>query len=127
MNPLTFIQTAIACAIAFALGCLIAGLSAYFIGKSHGAESKMKSIGALQTSVESCTVAAGEANAAIKAEALAGKDRERRLTDAITKTNADIRASLAKRRDSALAVAPRGNDECERTTNMINDQFRAKP
>ena len=112
---------------AFVLGALIAGIPGYFVGKAHGAESKMQSIGALKTSVESCTAATVETNAVIKAEAVAGKDRERRLTEAITKTNADIRASLGKRRDTALAIAPRGNDECERTTNMIADQFRVKP
>lgn len=127
MNPVTFVQSAIAAAIAFALGALIFGGSLYFVGKAHGKESKMEAIGALTTSVESCTLAATAANATVKAEAIAGKEREQRLSDAINKTNADIRASLGKRRDAALAVAPRGNDECERTTNMINDQFRVKP
>lgn len=127
MNPLTLIQSGVAALIAFVLGALIAGIPLYFVGKAKGGESKMQSIGALKTSVESCTAATVETNAAIKAEAVAGKDREQRLTIAIAKTNADIRASLAKRRDAALAIAPRGNDECERTTNMINDQFRLKP
>ncbi len=125
MNPLSFVQAAIAAAITFALGLLIGGVPSYFIGKSHGAASKLESIGALKTSVDSCTVAAQETKAAVDTEATAGKEREQRMRAALSE-NARIVSEAARRRSQILATPIRGDTDCDQTKNAINDVFRGK-
>ena len=98
-------------------------MPAYFVGKAHGAESKAESIGSLKTSVESCTVAARETKAAVDAEAIAGKEREGRITGALAE-NAKAALEAARRRSQILGTPIRGDTECEQTKNAINDVFR---
>lgn len=107
---------------ALALGMLIGGVPAYFVGKAHEAEKKGVQIGALATSVESCTVAAKESTAAVKAEAALSDDREARITAAIA-DGARIAAASARARSTTLATPLRGNDECERVKNAVEDHF----
>jgi K+-sensing histidine kinase KdpD len=123
MNPLTAIQTVVACIIAFALGLLIGGVPAYFIGKAHEAEKKGLQVGALTTSVESCTVAAQAADVSAKAAKTASDELETRLTAVITGENARLEKQLRGSRDKRLAYVPPGATECERTVNAVRDQL----
>jgi hypothetical protein len=125
VNPLTLIQSAIAAAIAFVLGALIAGIPGYFVGRSHGAASKLESIGALKTSVDSCTVAAQETRRVVDAEVIESKGREQRITGALA-DNAKLALEAARKRSQILGTPVRGDTECEQTKNAINDVFRGK-
>ena len=122
IDPLAPLRALLFCAIAFALGLLIGGVPAYFIGKAHEAEKKGVQIGALSTSVESCTAAAKEAKTAVDTEATAGKDREARITAAIA-DGARLAAASARARSATLATPIRGVDECERVKNAVEDHF----
>ena len=122
IDPLAPLRALLFCVIAFALGLLIGGVPAYFIGKAHEAEKKGLQVGALTTSVESCTAAAKDAKKAVDDEATAGKDREQRLTAAIA-DGARIAAASARARSTTLSTPIRGNDECERVKNAVEDHF----
>mgnify|MGYP000052298875 CR=1 FL=1 len=122
MNPIAAAQALLFCVIAFALGLLIGGVPAYFIGKAHEAEKKGVQIGALATSVESCTVAAQETKRVVETEATAGKDRDARLAAAIAE-GARIAAASARARSTTLSTPIRGADECERVKNAVEDHF----
>lgn len=123
MNPIAAAQALLFCVIAFALGLLFGGVPAYFIGAAHEAEKKGVQIGALSTSVESCTVAAKETKKAVDEEATAGKDREARLAAAIAE-GARIATAAARARSTTLATPLRGDTDCQRTSNAIADHFR---
>lgn len=122
MNPVAAIQAIIACVIAFVLGALISGVAVYGWAHAKGAASHLEAVGALKTSVDSCNVAAGEAKKAVDTEAKEGKDREARLSAAIA-DGARIAAQSARARSTTLSTPIRGNDECERVKNAVEDHF----
>jgi hypothetical protein len=122
MNPIAAAQALIGCAIAFVLGLLCGAVPAYFVGKAHEAEKKGLQVGALTTSVDSCTAAAKETKKVVADEATAGKDREARITAAIA-DGARIAAAANRARSTTLATPIRGSDECERVKNAVEDHF----
>lgn len=109
--------------VAFALGLVIGGVPSYFIGSSHGAAKHLQSVGALKTSVDSCTSAAQTANATAEAEAKEGKAREQRLNDAFNKALPRIATEANRARSKTLSTPLRGTTECEQTVNAVRDHF----
>lgn len=123
MNPISALQAIGAAIAAFVLGAIVAGVPAYLIGHGNGRESKAEAVGALKTSVDSCTQAAKEAERVAKDEQAASKDREQRILQAIDQNASDQAAALA-RIGKLAAYKPRGATECEQLSNAVDDLFR---
>lgn len=103
---------------ALVLGMLVGGVPSYFIGKAHEAEKKGVQIGALATSVESCSVAAKESNALVKRERELGDAREAAMNAALAE-NIKNRPQYRGAVDRAMNFKPSGNTECERTVDVV--------
>lgn len=116
MNPLHTIAALI-------IGLLLGGVPAYLVGKGDGKEAAAMSVGALKTSVESCTAAANDAKKAADDAKADSKDRERRITAVVDGINTTIANAAARQRSNVLAYKPRGNTECERTVNAVRDNL----
>lgn len=111
---------------ALVLGAVVGGVPAYFVGKAHQAEASGQIIGTLKTTIGSCNVAADEAKKAADTAKAASDDLNTRVDNAIA-AGMNEAARLGRQRSNVLATAPRGATECERTSNMIADQFRKAP
>lgn len=123
VNPLSGLQS-IVIAVVIAVVMFAAGFGpGYFIGKAHGREEKAESVGALKTSVDSCNTATAEAKKAAEGAQKSSADLNARLDGAIAAGMQDA-ARLGAKRSAVLTTPLRGNTECERTANMIADQFR---
>ena len=115
MNPLHTLA-------AFLLGLVLGAVPAYLVGKGDGKEAAAMSVGALKTSVDSCTAATKESNALVARERAASDEREQRMAAALT-ANEGIAKLATRQRSAVLAYQPRGNGECERTVNAVRDQL----
>lgn len=126
VNPLSALQSLVI-AVVIAVVMFAAGaVPFYFIGKAHGREEKAESVGALKTSVDSCNAVTAEARKAAETARQSSDDLNARLDGAIAAGLQDA-VRLGAKRSAVLTTPLRGNTECERTANMIADQFRRVP
>lgn len=125
MNPISTAQAVIAAVCAFVIGIAAGGIPAYLIGKGDGKAEKSEQVGALKTSVDSCTDAAKKAEDIAAAQKKEGDEREQRILGAIAQSAIDDQTAIARIAKIA-AYKPRGNTECEQLQNGVDDLIRTK-
>ncbi len=125
MNQISTLQAVVAAIITLVIGVVVGAIPAYLIGKGDGKAEKSEQVGALKTSVDSCTDAAKKAGEAADAQKKDGDEREQRILSAIAESAISDQKALAQIAKIA-AYKPRGNTECEQLQNGVDDLLRTK-
>jgi hypothetical protein len=123
MKPISTLQAVVAAIVALVLGVVAGAIPAYLIGKGDGKAEKSEQVGALKTSVDSCTDAAKKAGEVSEAQKKDGDEREARIVAAIQAQTIEDRKALARIAQIA-AYKARGSSECEQLQNAVDDLFR---